>query len=437
MKADHRGTALIITKLRFVTRALLSVFCCTVLLSACASPPRRTHPMPEELSGQIQVFDQSRIRTWGDEPPKEYNQLIGAARKSDPLKQVAEHFQMAPYFLSISGGGANGAYGAGVIVGWTKSGRRPQFSIVTGVSTGALIAPFAFLGPEYDWVLEEVYNFHGTEDLVSMRSIVTSIFSDAFFDSTPLKKRIENYITMDEMQAIAAEYRRGRRLFIGTTDMDALRPVVWNIGMIAEQGTPEALALIRRLILASASIPVVFPPVVINLPHEGKVLQELHADGGVTNQVFLFPPDLDWTGFAAHFDITQKPDLYIIRNDKMSATFEFTPAKLIPLAKRSIASLVRTQGIGDLFRLYVTAQMNDFGYFLAHVPNDFHMATDELFDPDYMRPLFQIGYQHGLQGGCWRSTPPGLTKTGSDSGQNNAAGCTPGLEPNPAGAGGG
>ncbi len=428
MKAYPRGTFSKHIKCHVAARVFLPVLCCVVLLSACASPPRRSHPVPEDLSGQIEVLGRWRIRTWGDESPQKFNEMIAAGKTSARLKRFAGHFRKAPYFLSISGGGANGAYGAGVITGWTKSGRRPQFSIVTGVSTGALIAPFAFLGPEYDWVLEEVYNFHGTEDLVSVRSIAASIFSDAFFDSTPLKNRIANYITMDEMQAIAAEHLRGRVLLIGTTDMDALRPVVWNIGMIAEQDTPEALELIHRIILASASIPVAFPPVVISLAHKGSVYQELHADGGVTNQVFLFPPGLDWTGFIGHFSISKKPDLYIIRNDRLSATFEFTPARLMPLAKRSIDGLIRTQGIGDLFRLYVTARTYNFDYFLAHVPNDFHVATDELFDPEYMRPLFQIGYQQGLKGGCWRSTPPGLTTEAGNSGQQDAAGCIPALK---------
>ncbi len=422
MKAGQRDTFSNWIKRSGAARVLLLVLCCAVLLPACAAPPRRANPVTEDLSGQIPVLGQSRIRAWGDAPPRAFNELIAAHIKSAELKQVAEHFRQAPYLLSISGGGANGAYGAGVIVGWTKSGRRPSFSIITGVSTGALIAPFVFLGPEYDWVLEEVYNFHGTADLVSVRSIFTSLFSDAFFDSTPLKKRIANYLTLDEMQAIAVEFGKGRRLFIGTTDMDALRPVVWNIGMIAKQGTPEALDLIQRIILASASIPVAFPPVVIKLEHEGKVLQELHTDGGVTNQVFLFPPDLDWNGFVSHFSITKKPDLYIIRNDRMSTDFESTPAKLIPLAKRSIDSLIRTQGIGDLFRLYVTARDNNFDYFLAHVPNDFHVATTELFDPDYMRPLFHIGYEQGKRGGCWYSLPPGMAMPGKDPG---SAGCKP------------
>jgi len=428
MRAEFRNTVLNRIKQCVIVRVLLTVLCFAVWLPACATAPLRMQPIPENLSGRIKVLGQWEIRTWGDERPEKFNRMIAAGKTSARLKQFAEQFRKTPYFLSISGGGANGAYGAGLITGWTRSGRRPTFSVVTGVSTGALIAPFAFLGPEYDWVLEEIYNFHGTDDLVSIRAFLSSIFSDAFFDSTPLKKRIENYFSLDEMQAIAREHRRGRILLIGTTDMDALRPVVWNIGKIAEQGTPEALDLIHRIMLASASIPVAFPPVTINISRAGKVYQELHADGGVTNQVFLFPPDLDWAGFANHFNLSRKPDLYIIRNDRLSAIFEHTPARLLPLAKRSIDGLIRTQGIGDLFRLYVIAEKNNFDYFLAHVPNDFHVETDELFDPDYMRPLFQIGYQQGLRGGCWRSTPPGLTITDGDSKNKDAAGCTPGVQ---------
>jgi len=425
MKRCCRQGSMIYMEPRLTRQMLLLVVYAAVLLSACAAPPRRANPMTEALSGQIHLFGKERIRAWGDASPRAFNELLAAHRESAELKQVAAAFREAANFLSISGGGANGAYGAGVIVGWTKSGRRPPFVVVTGVSTGALIAPFAFLGPDYDWVPEEVYNFHGTADLVSMRSVLKSVFSDAFFDSAPLRKEIASYITPDEMKAIAAEHHRGRRLLIGTTDMDALRPVVRIIGMIAEQGTLEALDLIRRIILASASIPVAFSPVVIDMPHQGQVYQELHADGGVTNQVFLFPPDLDWDGFVDHFAFSRKPDLYIIRNDRMAADFESTPAKLIPLAKRSIDSLIRTQGIGDLYRLYVTAEANDFDYFLAHVPNDFHVATTELFDPDYMRPLFHLGYEQGKRGGCWYSLPPGLAAPGTDKG---STGCKPGAK---------
>ena len=164
---------------------------------------------------------------------------------------------------------------------------------------------------------------------------------------------------------------------------------------------------------------------IINLVHEGEIYQELHTDGGVTNQVFLFLPGLDWKSFTAHFGIRSKPALYIIRNDRMSTKFEITPARLKPLASRSIDSLIRTQGIGDLFRLYVTAQKNDFRYHLAHVPNDFRMQTDELFDPNYMRPLFQIGYEQGKQGECWFPRPPGLAVPAEDTG---SAGCKPPAE---------
>jgi len=132
--------------------------------------------MPQELSGKYQLFDQWEIRTWGDEPPTAFNKAIQSAQFNERFRTFADHFRKAPNFLSISGGGANGAYGAGLITGWTKSGQRPNFSIVTGVSTGALIAPFAFLGPDFDWTLNEIYNTHGTEDLINVRSFFSSFF---------------------------------------------------------------------------------------------------------------------------------------------------------------------------------------------------------------------------------------------------------------------
>ncbi len=423
MNPDQLSPFTLSFKLPLAARIFAAVLCCAMVLPACGGAPRRSQPVTEELSGKIRVFDRWEIRTWGDEPPEKFNRQIASSELSARFKQFADHFNQHPYFLSISGGGANGAYGAGLITGWTRSGHRPTFTIVTGVSTGALIAPFAFLGPDYDWTLQEIYNTHGTEDLVTARALIPSFFSDALFDSNPLRKRIAEYLTMDEMEAIAVEHDKGRNLLIGTTDMDALRPVLWNIGKIAKQGTPQALDLIHRIILASASIPVAFPPVVIDMVHKGQAYQELHADGGVTNQVFLFPSGLDWQGFAKHFDIQRKPDLYIIRNDRLSAKFEITPARLRSLAGRSIDSLIRTQGIGDLYRLYVTARINEFDYFLAHVPNDFHVGSDELFDPDYMRPLFQIGFEEGLEGGCWMSVPPGLMLPEGHAMKQDAARC--------------
>ena len=197
-------------------------------------------------------------------------------------------------YLPLSGGGEDGAFGAGLLNGWSAAGTRPKFDVVTGVSTGSLIAPFAFLGSDYDAILKEAYTTISTADIARVNvlfaavGLAPSISSNALFE-----KLIARYMTKQVLNAIAQEYRKGRALFVGTTDLDAQRAVIWNIGAIADSGRPDALELARRIIMASASIPGVFPPVRMKVTVDGKVYDELHVDGGVTRQVFLFPPGYD------------------------------------------------------------------------------------------------------------------------------------------------
>ena len=173
--------------------------------------------------------------------------------------------------------------------GWTASGTRPEFNVVTGISTGAVIVPFAFLGSTYDDVLKRIYTQHGTSDALQFRSLLPALLGESAADAAGMKKLIETYVSDGAIQAIAKAHENGRLLLIGTTKLDAGRPEVWNIGEIAGTGSKAALKLIRDIILASASIPGVFPPVMIQYQSGGQVYDEMHVDGGVTRQVFLFP----------------------------------------------------------------------------------------------------------------------------------------------------
>ena len=183
-------------------------------------------------------------------------------------------------YLAISGGGDNGAYGAGFLNGWTAAGTRPLFKVVTGVSTGALIAPFAFLGPKYDYVLERVYTTSSQADIFKKRGLIKGVTSDAMADSQPLANLIASYATRELLDEIAAEYAKGRILLVGTANLDSLEPVVWNMTAIAASQDPNALELFRRILLASASIPAAFPPVMIDVTVDGTTFQEMHVDGG-------------------------------------------------------------------------------------------------------------------------------------------------------------
>jgi predicted acylesterase/phospholipase RssA len=311
-------------------------------------------------------------------------------------------------YLAISGGGANGAFGAGLLVGWTEAGNRPNFTIVTGISTGALIAPFAFLGPAYDMQLRDVYTTVSTEELIEVRGFLKILTGDAATSSKPMQKLIARYYDQEMLAAIAAEFEKGRRLLIGTTNLDAERPVFWNITAIAASGDPKALGLVHKILLASASIPAAFPPVFIEVEADGRRYDEMHVDGGTTTQVFLFPVDLDWKVFAEKLKVKGKSRVYVIRNSFFQPQWQAVKPRLVPIAMRSISSLIRTQGIGDIYRIYIEAQAVGIDYNLAHIPSDFQERPTEEFDPEYMQKLFDLGYGLAKDGYPWEKAPPGI-----------------------------
>ena len=190
----------------------------------------------------------------------------------------------------ISGGGDWGAFGAGVLKGWgnvTGDLARPQFDVVTGVSTGALIAPFAFLGRAYDSQLAGLFTSYGADQIYES-NILSGIFGGkALANSKPLAKLIETYVDASFLRRVAEERTKGRFLLVGTTNLDAQRPVYWDMGKIAQKGDNQALELFRHVLLASASIPGIFPPVLVQVEAGGQVYQEMHVDGGTTREVFF------------------------------------------------------------------------------------------------------------------------------------------------------
>ena len=287
--------------------------------------------------------------------------------------------------------------------------------MVTGISTGALIAPFAFLGAAYDGELQEAYTAYSTKDFFEKRLLLTALTSDAAVNTEPLQGLIAKYVDEEMLQTIAGEYRRGRQLFIGTTNLDAERPVIWNIGAIAVSGAPNALELFRQVVLASASIPAAFPPVFIEVEAGGQVYDEMHVDGGGTSQVFLYPAGLEWGRIIERLEVTGTPNVYVIRNAFLEPSWAAVEPRLFSIAARSIASLIRTQGIGDLYRIYLKTQRDGVNYNLAYIPDDADLKPkDEFVDPEYMRQLFDLGYRLAKAGYPWHNAPPGF-ETGSVS----------------------
>jgi len=387
--------------------SFLIVLMVTFLISGCATLPMH-NPLPNDFEGMARLPGMpENARIWGDEPPPWLDRWRKDSRE-DLVAEFGGVMGQEHNYLAISGGGANGAFGAGLLVGWSAAGTRPEFTIVTGISTGALIAPFAFLGPDYDVQLEEVYTKYSTDDLIKKRGILAAATGDAAVSTEPLQTLIARYFNPQVIKAIAAEGRKGRVLFIGTTDLEADRPVIWNITRIAASGDPGALELIHKVVLASASIPVAFPPVIIEVETDGQRYDEMHTDGGTTTQVFLYPVGIKWDVITERLEVKGTPKVFLIRNARLEPVRKSLKPRILPIADRAVSSLIRTQGIGDMYRLYFGAQRDGLDYNLAYIPGDFSETPKEMFDPEYMRKLFDLGYRMAKTGYPWRKAPPGF-----------------------------
>ena len=369
-------------------------------IAGCATAPTRIEPPPPEPGSIAEIPGVPAARRWGDEPPRRLQAWLDLPRET--LLQTHSGVMGREHaYLVISGGGGNGAFGAGLLAGWTAHGDRPEFQIVTGTSTGALIAPFAFLGPAYDERLREVYTSYSTKDLVESRGLVSILRGDAALSTARLRALIAQYFDEDVIAAIAAEGARGRSLFVGTTNLDVGRPVVWDITRMAALGTPEARELIYDVILASTAIPGAFPPVMIEVEAEGRRYEEMHVDGGVTNQLFLESKGIDWRRVLARLEVEGTPELYVIRNGRVRQEADAVPRRLGPVLMRTISTLITAQGVGDLARLYVTSLENGFDYQVAYIPEDYPDSPSETFDRAYMKRLFEFGYELGRSGREW------------------------------------
>ncbi len=368
-------------------------------------------PLPEaEVSRAIVLGDTGsveKIRIWGDQkaPVQDY---LGTKSDAELRAEFPALYGRSHTYLALSGGGEDGAFGAGLLTGWTAKGTRPEFTIVTGVSTGALIAPFAFLGSGYDSHLTQIYTEYSLKDLVNRRSVFSILSAASAVDPKPLRDLIARYISSAVVDQIAEQHRRGRQLWIGTTNLDAGRPVLWNIGAIANSADPRRVAVIHDVLLASASVPGAFPPVLINVRADGRTYDELHVDGGTTNQVFLYPAGTDWKYVTQKLRVKGRPELYVIRNASLSPTYQPVQARLIPIAGRSISSLIRTQGIGDLNRIYFSAQRSGIDFNLAFIPPGNNPPPNTVFDLAHMRKMYALGQEQALTGTAWHKTPPGF-----------------------------
>lgn len=380
------------------------------LIQGCAGPERKA-AVPPALTAKAAIpgLPDVRYRVGIDTATLQREALASVQRELAGRAAHGHRGTLPPaVFLAVSGGGDDGAFGAGLLNGWTAAGNRPEFKLVTGVSTGALIAPFAFLGPDYDDRLKRFYTSVTPKDILEKRSLLAALTSDALSDNTPLWRLVEREVNQSMLDAIAQEYAKGRLLLVATADLDARQAVIWNLTRIAASKAPRALEIFRSLMIASAAIPAAFPPVMIDVEANGRPYQEMHVDGGTMSQVFVYPPGLHVKDLAKANHLDRQRRLYVIRNDRLDPGWAQVERRTMSIAERAISSLIHTQGIGDLYRIYLTSQRDGVDFNLAFIPDSFDAPHREEFDTDYMRALFQTGYALAAKGYPWKKEPPGF-----------------------------
>lgn len=391
----------------------VAIVICALLLSGCAKEALR-NPVPPEHQDIAEVVDMPGVRVWGDERSELLHQDVIESIRSEPEGLFPRgpngEFQYAG--LALSGGGDHGAFGAGFLKGWSQSGTRPTFKIVTGISTGALIAPFALLGEEYDDILVSAYTSVSAANIYKEHSIISAYMNEAMADNHPLQELVHKLMTDETIDAIGKAHRRGQRLFIGTTNFDAQRPVIWNMGAIANSRHPEAYNLFRDLLVASAAIPIFFPAVFIDVEAAGEVYEEMHVDGGTVGQMFFYGATLDWRNVLKEASGSDNPvdnsQLYAIVDGEVDPVHKPVRRRLMPITERTIDTLIKVSAWSALYRMYLHAEEGGYGFKFVGLPDDYEPLHGDPYNPEDMARMCELGLKLGREGNSWRSTPPGF-----------------------------
>lgn len=330
-------------------------------------------------------------------------------RRKPTLEQMAKRRSV----LCLSGGGSYGAFTAGVLCGWTARGDRPgvngrpNFSVVTGISTGALIAPYAFLGSKYDEEIRRFYTTIDDRDIYRWRPI-RGLFSEAIADNTPLANLINQSLSPQIIQEVGDEHRKGRRLYIGTTELESGRFVCWDVGEIAARSGPGDRELIIQILLGSSAIPAFFPPARIPVTVDGRVLVENHGDGGASMPIFFRPPFVSPDERSNGSADLAGVDLYVIVAGKLYADARPIRERSLRIGARSISTLAYAQTRAELQRLYLQCVLHGMNYHLAPIPPEYPAPGGSAeFDRAAMNAMFKEGYGLAAFGEVWRRHPPG------------------------------
>ncbi|WP_010429586.1 patatin-like phospholipase family protein [Vibrio cyclitrophicus] len=341
------------------------------------------------------------LRIWASEAP---DFLYSADDQTTPITVSGDQLNI----LALSGGGANGAFGAGILIGLEESGQLKDYSIVTGISAGALMAPFVFIGGDAFSKMKEVMLNINDKSVLGKKNFLNTVFKDAFTDGEHLYQFIAEAFPEPMIEQIATQHRSGKRLFIGTTHFDSGELVIWNVGAIANSEMPNKSELIYKVLAASASIPGVFPPQFINVEHEGVIFEELHVDGGLATQVFFNPSNFDYQQISDSLGLETSPQLDIIRNGSLKAPYHSLRDKGLDLVAKSVSSLTLAQTRGDLYRMKYICEINNIDMQFTYMEQDFSYAkrTKDMFDEHYLLTIYKYGYHKATRGKPWVTELP-------------------------------
>jgi len=360
------------------------------------------YAVPENLVGKAVVIGMPGIRYYVDKPDSSLTMrqsLADSFKEENKLDYLVDGLKIYPVLI-IGGGVSNSAYGIGVLKGWLEQGSRPVFKIVTGYSSGSIIAVATFSGKDYEDQLAQLFLSISTKDVIKQKGILSILFGNSLYSSVLFAKKIDNLVDEDLMVRIAQEHAKGRRLYVGTTDLDAQEFVIWDMGALASIGGLDSLKLFRKIILASCSFSATLPPVYLQVEAGGRRYDEMHADGGVVGGIFYIDQLVENLGFRTR--------LYILNCCYMSPHSKQIEDNLAAITSRLIETHTAAKMAGDTYRLYAFAQEKGWGYNLAYIPEDFMPDQKEMFDKQEMQRLFKRGYNDAIAGYKWHKAPPRL-----------------------------
>lgn len=394
-----------------LTLARWTAVFCTVLIVLTSCTSKRVAPPPAGKTFQV-PWGAVPLERWDPTVEKTFERdLIEAAKvRLRELRKEARGKPITVRLLALSGGGSHGAYGAGVLIGWTDAGTRPEFDVVTGISTGALTATAVFLGPEQDDTLR-MYTKVTNKDIFKSRGLLAVLTEDSMYDAAPLRALIAKQIDEGVLQAVAREYARGRRLFVGTVNLDAQAFTIWDMGFIASSDRPDKLKRYRDVILASASVPVLFPPVYIPVEVGGESYRQMHVDGGAREMIFLpeFIQDFDKAIAEAGLSRSEvQGEIYVLFNGRAAARGTYEPLKprALSVMEEFVRTLMRKNTTSSIYQIWVRGLIHKMDIHLTDIPPEYKdLQNDMEFNPDDMKRLFEFGYNRSVKGQAWWTQP--------------------------------